>query len=431
VRCHSVETLERRAYLSVTATFQSGTLTVLGDSLANTITVSRNASGTVLVNGGAVSIQGGPATVANTAMIQAFGQGGNDTITLNEANGALPRASLFGGADNDILTGGSGADQLFGQAGNDTMLGKGGNDLLFGGDGNDVFTGGDGDDQCFGQSGDDRTIWNPGDDTDLNEGGDDIDTVEINGGNGAEVFTVAANGTRVRVDRVSPAPFSLDIGTTEKLTLNANGGDDNVSAGAGLAGLISITFSGGAGNDTLSGGDGDDVLLGNDGDDVLSGNAGNDVLDGGAGVNQLSGGDGDDSLSNSSPLTPVGTLQFRGTIDGGLGIDGVVFYGSDGNDHIRISRRVGPDGPEMIFQIGKTVSTSLYSNGETVTVFGGAGNDHIAMDPTAGERWQAIFYGEGGNDHLSGSAQNDTLDGGPGNDMLEGGGGDDLLISGK
>ena len=67
------------------------------------------------------------------ALIQVFGQGGNDTITLNEANGALPRANLFGGAGNDTLTGGSGGDLLFGQAGNDTLLGKGGIDFLFGG----------------------------------------------------------------------------------------------------------------------------------------------------------------------------------------------------------------------------------------------------------------------------------------------------------
>ena len=58
-------------------------------------------------------------------------------ISLNETNGALPRANLFGAAGDDILTGGAGADQLFGQAGNDTLLGKGGTDLLFGGGEND------------------------------------------------------------------------------------------------------------------------------------------------------------------------------------------------------------------------------------------------------------------------------------------------------
>ena len=95
-------------------------------------------------------------------------------------------------------------------------------------------------------------IWNPGDDTDLNEGGADIDTVEVNGGNGAEQFTTTANGTRVRFDRITPAPFSIDIGTSEKLVLNANGGDDTFSATGNLAALIGITVDGGTGNDTAA-----------------------------------------------------------------------------------------------------------------------------------------------------------------------------------
>ena len=125
----------------------------MGDAANNTIEVSRNAAGTILVNGGAVAVLGGTPTVANTALVQSFGQGGNDTITLNEANGALPQAHLFGGAGNDMLTGGAGGDMLFGQAGNDTLLGKGGVDILFGGSENDTLTGGDADDQVFGEVG--------------------------------------------------------------------------------------------------------------------------------------------------------------------------------------------------------------------------------------------------------------------------------------
>src|SRR5262249_47659026 len=153
-----------------------------------------------------------------------------------------------GGAGNDILTGGSGGDQLFGQGGNDTLLGKNGGDQLFGGDGNDTLTGGDADDLAFGQAGNDRMIWNPGDDTDLNEGGAGTDTGEFNGGSGAEPFTVPANGPRVRFDRLNPGPFTIDIGTSENLVVNANGGDDSFSATGNLAALIKITVDGGAGN---------------------------------------------------------------------------------------------------------------------------------------------------------------------------------------
>src|SRR5262245_58915442 len=114
------EPLEDRVTPAVVATFSptAGILTVFGDSLNNTIAVSRNAAGTLLVNGGAVSIVGGTSTVANTSLIQVFGQGVDDSITLDEAYGPLPSANLFGGSGNDILTGGSGNDMLFGQSGN-------------------------------------------------------------------------------------------------------------------------------------------------------------------------------------------------------------------------------------------------------------------------------------------------------------------------
>src|SRR5690242_15741010 len=80
------------ANAAVTSSFSNGTLTVFGDTLDNNITVSRNAAGQILVNGGAVVVTGGTPTVANTSLIQVFGQAGNDTLTLSEVNGALPRA---------------------------------------------------------------------------------------------------------------------------------------------------------------------------------------------------------------------------------------------------------------------------------------------------------------------------------------------------
>src|SRR5215207_2761134 len=298
---------------AVTASFSitGGVLTGFGDSLNNTITLSRDAAGKILVNGGAVAVLGGTPTVANTSLIQVFGQGGDDTITLSETNGALPRANLFGGAGNDTMTGGSGADMLFGQSGNDVLLGKGGNDFLFGGSENDTLTGGDGDDQMFGEAGDDRMIWNPGDDTDLNEGGDGVDTVEVNGGNGAETFAVTANGTRVRFDRLDPAPFSIDIGTTENLVLNMNGGDDKFSATGNLAALISVTVDGGTGNDTILGSNGNDVLLGGDGDDFIDGQQGNDAIFLGAGndVMQWDPGDGSDTVEGQDGFD---TMLFNG-----------------------------------------------------------------------------------------------------------------------
>ncbi len=308
---------------AVVATFtpSSGVLSVFGDSLDNTTQVSRNAAGTLLVNDGAVPIAGGTPTVANTSLIQVFGQGGNDTIRLNEAQGALPRANLFGGAGNDTVIAGSGSDMLFGQSGNDRLEGKGGNDFLFGGTENDTLIGGAGDDQMFGESGDDRMIWNPGDGTDLMEGGSGTDTAEVNGGGGAETFTATANGTRVRFDRLNPAPFAIDIGTSENLVVNMNGGDDTFSATGNLAALIKITVDGGAGNDTILGSNGADLLLGGDGNDFIDGQQGNDVSFLGAGndVFQWDPGDGSD------------------IVEGQAGNDRMLFNGSAANEILQTS----------------------------------------------------------------------------------------------
>ena len=302
------------AHAATTAAFiaSSGTLSVIGDNLANSVTVSLNAAGTLLVNGGAIPVAGGTPTVVNTKRIQVFGLGGNDTLALSEVNGALPSAFLFGGTGNDTLTGGSGADQLFGQSDDDIVLGRGGFDQLFGGSEKDTVTGGDADDQVFGESGDDRMIWNPGDDTDLNEGGEGNDQVEVIGASGAEEFTAAANGTRVRFDRVNPAPFSIDIGTSENLTLTANAGDDRFSATGNLAALIKVTVDGGDGQDTILGTNGLDVFLGGGGNDFIDGQQGNDVALMGAGDDtfQWDPGDGNDILEGQADRD---TMVFNGS----------------------------------------------------------------------------------------------------------------------
>ena len=177
-------------------------------------------------------------------------------------------------------------------------------------------------------------IWNPGDDTDLNEGGAGTDTVEVNGGGGAEQFTTTANGTRVRFDRLNPAPFAIDIGTSEKLVLNANGGDDSFSATGNLAALIAITVDGGSGNDNILGSNGVDVLLGGDGDDFVDGQQGNDVAFLGAGNDdfQWDPGDGSDTLEGQDGTD---TMLFNGT--GGAEI----FAASANGGRVLFTRNLG------------------------------------------------------------------------------------------
>jgi hypothetical protein len=190
---------------TVTATFSvDGTLRVTGDDQDNTIVVSRDAAGNILVNGGAVPIQSGPATVANTSLILLNGGAGNDRLTLDETNGALPVARLDGGAGDDVLTGGSAGDVLDGGAGNDTMIG---------GAGSDTF------------------VWSPGDGSDTVEGGGGkVDALTFNGSDLAEKFDISANGSRVRLTRDLGA-VTMDVSGVELIEVNAAGGADTITVG--------------------------------------------------------------------------------------------------------------------------------------------------------------------------------------------------------
>ena len=474
------------ASAATTATFSSssGVLTVSGDNLDNNITISRNTTGVLLVNGGAVAIGGGTPTVDNTALIKVSGAKGDDQITLNQAGGALPAANLSGGNGNDTLDGGAGNDQLFGQTGNDTLLGRGGNDLLFGAGGNDTIVGGDADDQAFGQSGTDRMVWNPGDDTDLNEGGDGTDTVEVNGGGAAEQFTATANGTRVRFDRLDPAPFSIDIGTSEKLVLNANGGDDRFSATGNLAALIALTVDGGTGNDTLLGSNGVDQLSGGSDDDFIDGQQGNEVASLGAGddVFQWDPGDGSDTvegeagsdklLFNGSAATEKvdvsangGRVRFFrdvGSVTMDLNdVEAADFNALGGPDMIVVNDMSGADLTEVHADLAgagggddgqpDSVIVNATSGDDVVSVTGGpgtvqasgsaalvsvsgvtAGSDRLTVkaldgadvvDATGLPATSALLTLDGGDD-------DDVLLGGYGDDVLLGGPGDDVLIGG-
>ncbi len=469
-----------------TAVFTLGVLTVVGTPQDNNIVVSRNAAGQILLNGGAIAIRGGTPTVANTRAINLLGGVGNDVLSMDEANGALPFVTMIGGAGNDVLTGGSGNDLLIGQAGNDTILGKGGQDQLFGGADNDTLSGGDADDRAFGEAGDDRMIWNPGDDTDLNEGGDGIDTTEVNGGNGAEQFTAVPNGTRVRFDRVNPAPFSVDMGTTEKLTLNANGGDDSFTGSNGLAALVQVTVDGGTGNDTILGGDGADILLGGDGNDVIDGNRGNDtsfmgagddrfVWDPGDGSDTVEGQDGADRMlfnganvnENFDVSANGGRIRFTRNVANIVmdlnDVEGIDLIALGGADNVVVNDLTGTDLTDINTDLASPPGSGTDDgSADNVTVNATNGNDIVVAQGSAGAlrveglptaisvfgaspaNDRVVINALAGDDVIDGSGMqadtaqmtidagqgDDVAIGGAGNDTLLGGAGDDVLIGG-
>ena len=468
-----------------TFTASIGLLSIFGDNADNNVSVSRSAAGAILINGGAIGVVGGTPTVSNTTSIQVFGLGGNDVISLSEINGALPRALLFAGSGNDVLTGGSGADQLFGQAGDDIQLGKGGNDVLFGGSENDTLTGGDADDQVFGEAGTDRLVWNNGDDTDLVEGGADTDAVQVNGFDGAEVFQAAANGSRVRVDRTTPSPFSIDIGTSESLTVTMNGGNDRFTGVGNLDALIKLTVDGGAGADQMLGGDGGDVFVGGDGNDFVDGQNGDDVALLGAGDDVFQWDPGDDNdviegqggtdtmLFNGSgaseriDVTAVGgrVRFFRDVASVTMDLndlENVAFKAFGGADNVTVRDLSGTDVTDVRTDLAGSVGGAAGDGqADFVRVEGTNGDDVVSVDGSPalqqvnglasrvrvtnaeGELDRVQVVALNGNDVVAASAisaparllleggdGDDVLIGGDGDDNLQGGAGDDVLLGG-
>src|SRR4051794_3151661 len=288
--------------MAVSSTFNpgNGALTTSGDNLDNPITTSRDATGSILINAGGVPIQGGAATVTNTGLIQAFGQDGNDNISLDETNGALPSAKMFGGLGNDTVIGGSGADQLLGEAGNDILNGAGGADAMTGGAGNDAY---------FVDNISDQAIENPGEGNDtvfstvdfrlsanidnlILQGGADVQAYGnsavnalfgnagsniLDGGAGADAMTGGLGNDAYFVDNISDQTIE-----------NPGEGNDTVFS------TVDFRLSANIDNIILQGG-ADLQAYGNSGVNALFGNTGSNILDGGAGADVMIGGLGNDA----------------------------------------------------------------------------------------------------------------------------------------
>jgi Ca2+-binding RTX toxin-like protein len=286
------------------------------------------------------------------------------------------------------------------------------------------------------------------------------------------------NGARVRFDRIFPAPFSLDIGTTEHLVLNMNGGNDQFSATGNLAALIGVTVDGGAGNDVILGSNGNDRLLGGDDDDFIDGQQGNDTLllgagqdvaqwDPGDGSDVVEGGDGTDTLLfNGSALAEI----FQASANGGRvlftrNIGNIVMDLNDvevlelnalgGTDAILVNDLAGTDLLAMNINLagvlggvtgdgaGDNVLVNATNGDDTIAVFGAgtsvsvlglsaqvnitnaeAANDSLSVNGLLGNDFISAFA-------LPGGIINLAIDGGVGNDVIIGSQGADQLFGGN
>ena len=224
--------------MAIKANFIAGLLSVTGDNADDAIAITRDAAGQILINGGAISVQGDQPTLTNTTQIDVFGGNGNDMISLDNVapptGQALPPAHLFGGNGNDTLIGGAGNDTLFGGNGDDTVIGGKGTDTAFLGNGNDTF------------------IWNPGDGNDVVDGGRGFDTLVFRGADrpAGETFSIDPNGSGATFNRPNG---TIDLTDVERIQFEAQGQHpDNITIND-LTGTdvkqVAIDLGGGAGGD--------------------------------------------------------------------------------------------------------------------------------------------------------------------------------------
>ena len=127
-----------------------GHLRHLGDDTFAVTAGPLPSSGTVLMNGATVTLNGLESVILDAKQIQAPSDTGNaDTLDLsaatagvsvNLATGAVSGAlGTFAAVDFENVTGGSGADTLVGSSENNIIIGGDGADIMSGGGGDDTF----------------------------------------------------------------------------------------------------------------------------------------------------------------------------------------------------------------------------------------------------------------------------------------------------
>lgn len=321
------------------------------------------------------------------------GDAGNDSI-----DGGLGKDSLYGDDGNDHVYGGDGDDYIVANAGRDSVYGGTGNDRLYaavsaalygdagndlvfadistaplyGGDGNDsmglqqgTVHGGAGDDYAtqstqgapalfylddgndhaeiyngtvYGGNGDDDLL-SVSTDPDANatlHGGAGNDTFEFGygvayGDAGADVFRPAGQQATLYGGGGSDSLYGVSVGT---FMADGGGGGDYLYLDSGTDTHVTLTVTGGSGNDTIT----------------VSSRGGIDI----------SGGAGSDSIA----------VESQGQVDGGDGADTVLAYDVNGT----IDLGTGND------QIQFLSSGLVSSHGEAVTLSTGAGQDVIQID---------------------------------------------------
>lgn len=146
---HDIDANEGTDTLNITLNGASNTLTVsnlenmnvtLAADNSLTITESGNSLTSLVVTGGAYSLNLGGALGSSVTKVDATGiTGGSDALIMNSGGGSPSGMRIDGSAGDDQLRGGPGADNITGGPGADTIRGEAYPDRLTGNGGRDNF----------------------------------------------------------------------------------------------------------------------------------------------------------------------------------------------------------------------------------------------------------------------------------------------------
>ena len=382
-----------------TATFNpaTGLLTIVCDSLHTTISVANNGTGVIAINGGAIPITGGVASITNTVLIQVLGTPGDDHISIGSG---LAAAHIFGAGGNDTLSGGDANDTIVTGTGNSTVIGGRGNDVIFLGNGTNTVT------------------WNPGDASDTITGQGTNNTLVFNGANVGENITLTTNGTRFQFTRDVGA-VTLDVGGVQTVNINALGGADNLTINplidAGVT-QVNIDLASPPGSGTGDGAADSVIINGTAAADTFN------IAANGSAV-EVSG------LGTLVHVTGAEPANDRIAVNG-VGGDTVNVNGTEGPD----TMQVGPSPMTGFVRVAvSTFSAAVDVTGVlTLSVNGLGGADTItAANGLAGSGVPLVLNGGDGNNSITGGDGNDTIISGPGNNIVMGGRGSDSIFLGS
>jgi Ca2+-binding RTX toxin-like protein len=375
--------------------------------------------------------------MTSTETVNAFGYGGEDTLT--------------GAGGNDLLDGGPG---------NDELIGLGGRDILIGGEGADVLNGGnssavpdfDAADYRYATAGVTADLVFPENNTGEAFGDTYISIERLNGSDHNDSL------------------YGDDIATNSNLLEGRGGGDyldgrggfdlavysnasEGPSPGVGLTVSLAdpTQNTGEADGDTFVSIEG---LIGSDFNDVLIGDGGNNFLIGAVGADELIGGAGQDTADYrnlrttaslgvvadlSNPVLNEGDAEgdtydsienlrgtnFNDTLRGDAGNNFIAgLAGADILDGGMGFDTAGYNGPDVTTGVTADLSDSANNTGDAF------GDTYFSIEGLQGTLFNDTLVGDANTNSLVGFAGDDTILGGDGRDFLVGGPGNDNLDGG-